>query len=464
MDEKIRFEYNPNVSELKDALVEVYKYIIKTNSILVGGMALDSALQLKGDKIYDQRVTVPDYDFMNPDSVNISYDLVDVLHKKGFSNVDVVKAVHTTTMRVRVNWYVVADITYIPKDIFDKISTLEFKGMRTIHPAYTMMDQLDSLSRPYVNPPLEVALGRWEKDWKRMKLISKYYSFAIDPEVKDNNYLNGEHKYIFCKGFNVLYSALPLHSVISGCTGVSFYVTDKKHSKNLPVIYDAENDYLKAVGKEFARITILVGTAPSTWWKHLSMHKFAKNATKIIYRNESLSYPYTVELHYEDYILELVYMNFNCITYNKVKLSNNIEYEVHPLVGCLWAIANRALLYHDNNYSMAATFIMKAYLFSTQMLIGQKISTTAVSTGNMVNHSLRLSLEYHHTRTEKKRLSNKKNIYVPSGYNPNISKPERFDYSKSYYFTVLDTKEISSTKFITSISSLETLSQYLDIA
>ena len=79
----------------------------------------------------------------------------------------------------------------------------------------------------------------------------------------------------------------------------------------------------------------------------------------------------------------------------------------------------------------------------------------------MINHSLRLSLEYHHLKTEKKRLKNKTNIYVPGGYNPEMSRPAKFDYSKSYYFTVLNGQEIPSTKFIASITSLETLSQYL---
>ena len=81
MDEKIRFDFNPDAAKLKEALKFVRQYIIKTNSILVGGMAIDSALQLKGTRIYDPEITIPDYDFMHHDSVNISYDLVKILMK-----------------------------------------------------------------------------------------------------------------------------------------------------------------------------------------------------------------------------------------------------------------------------------------------------------------------------------------------------------------------------------------------
>ena len=165
MDEKIRFDYNPDSDTLKEVLKFVQQSIIKTNAVLVGGMAIDSALQLKGSKIYDPTINIPDYDFFHNDSVNIAYDLVKILMKMfPKTNVDVVRAVHTTTMRVRVNWYTVADITFIPKEIFDKLTTIEFKGMRIIHPNYSIMDQLDALSRPYINPPREVVNHRWEKD------------------------------------------------------------------------------------------------------------------------------------------------------------------------------------------------------------------------------------------------------------------------------------------------------------
>lgn len=476
MEEFIRYKFNPNNKELKEALKFVQQYIIKTNSILVGGMALDSALQLKGSRIYDPATTIPDYDFFHYDSVNNAYNLVELLTKRGFTNVDVVRAVHTTTMRVRVNWVVVADMTYIPKELFDKISTLEFKGMRIIHPAYTMMDQLDSLSRPYINPPMEVASHRWSKDLKRLALINKYYAFDTcsgSASSKLNNSLSNftasSLDYEFCKNFTDILSSFKT-PVVSGLSGLAFLIDDKK----CPIKYDPTTDSFKTVSKDLARITLLIGDADSNWWKNLKIHSFAKNANKITWFNESLNYPYRVELSFDDYVLELVYFGFNCLTYVDIPIikANKLVVKTHPLVGCLWTIVTRGLLYPNtttNNTLQIADTVLKTYLFTKEsgpnnISFDKRLSTTVVKTGPLINHSLRLTLEYHHLKKERKKLKNKNNIYVPTSWNiNNTPRPSKFDYSKSYYFTVLNTKPIPSTKFINSITSLEILSQYLEL-
>jgi hypothetical protein len=463
MDEKIRFDYNPDADKLKKALKFVQQYIIKTNAILVGGMALDSALQMKGSKIYDPATSIPDYDFFHQDSVNSSYELVKIL-KKMFpdSTVDVVRAVHTTTMRVRLQWVVVADMTYMPKSVFDKIKTLEFKGMKIIHPGYTIMDQLDALSRPYINPPREVVSHRWEKDWKRMQLITKYYN------IGEGNVTYSDHSYGFCKDFSKIMSSIRTSGnsckslVVSGVSGLAFLFANKKHHKNIPVIYDIKTNELKAIDKKFARLTIMIGDTTAKWWKDIKMYPFVKKSKKITWYNESLGYPHRIEIEYDNYILELVYMNYNCLTYVDVKYAR----QVHPLVGCLWTIVTRALIQHEDEYGTLATHIIKNYLFAkeaTSIKQDHKLSVISVDTGPMINPSLRLNLEYHHIKSENKRLKNKKTISVPGSWDGSGNGPSKFDYSKSYYYTVLNAKPIPSTEFVASIESLEILSQYLKI-
>lgn len=456
MNEKIQFDHNPDVDKLKLALKFVQKYIIKTNSILVGGMSLDSALQLKGSKIYDPEITIPDYDFIHPDSVNISYDLVKIFKKMFIdTNIDVVRAIHTTTMRVRLNLVVVADISYMPKEIFNNIQTLEFKGMRIIHPSYTMMDQLDSLSRPYINPPREVINHRWEKDWTRLQLISKYYPLGNDSKFVTNN----THSYPFCKDYTKFISSISNTPIITGISGLAFLFNEKKHEKNIPVIYSKEEDQLMAIDKDYARLSIMIGDADWKWWKDIKMHKFTKDAKKFTWFNESISFPHRIEIEYQDFTLELIYMNYNCLTY--------VDSNIHPLVGCLWTITSRALVYQDEKYSQVANHILKTYLFdkeSTSIKQESKISINVIETGRLINPSLRLNLEYFHTKNENKRLKNKLDIYVPGSWDgENDKMPSKFIYSKSYYYTVLNAKPISSVEFISNIESLEILSHYLEI-
>ena len=462
MDEKIRFDYNPDADKLKAALKFVQQYIIKTGAVLVGGMAIDSALQMKGTRIYDPEVTIPDYDFFHYDSVNSSYELVKILQKMfPDSNVDVVRAVHTTTMRVRLQWYVVADMTYIPKDIFDKLDTIEFKGLKIIHPSYSVMDQLDALSRPFINPPREVVNHRWEKDWKRMQLITKYYG-------NDKAITYPDHTISFCKDFRSFMSNIRTSGnscktlVVTGTSGLAFLFDNKKHQKNIPVSYDEKADELKTTDKKFSRLSIMIGDASAKWWKDIKLHSFAKDAKKFSWYNESLSFPHRVELEYDGFTLELIHMNYNCLTHIDKKLVRS----VHPLVGCLWTILSRGLVYHEESYRTLANHIIKTYLFAseaTSIPMNHKISTEVVNTGTMISPSLRLNLEYHHTKSENKRLKNKKTILVPGSWDGSGNGPSKFDYSKSYYYTVLNAKPIASTELVASIESLEILSRYLEI-
>ena len=115
------------------ALGLVKKYVISNKLIIVGGMAIDMALRLKGDKLYEDDV-LPDYDFYSPDYHVDAYKIAEALNGAGLKNISVINANHTSTMRVRVNYTVVADVTYMPRNIFDvlfkRISIPSFFGYK----------------------------------------------------------------------------------------------------------------------------------------------------------------------------------------------------------------------------------------------------------------------------------------------------------------------------------------------
>lgn len=161
------------------ALKIVADYIIKNKRILTGGMAIDSALRKKGDHIYDED-TIPDYDFFSPvfhiDAYNIGNELVDA----GLPNINVINAMHISTMRVRTNFITVADITYMPHNIYKNLPTLKYKKFRIIHPEYQYIDQHRSISLPYENPPWETILNRCEKDMKRYDLLYNKYELPVE--------------------------------------------------------------------------------------------------------------------------------------------------------------------------------------------------------------------------------------------------------------------------------------------
>jgi hypothetical protein len=160
------------------ALGLVKKYVIANKLIIVGGMAIDLALRLKGDKLYEDGV-LPDYDFYSPNYHVDAYKIAETLNGSGLKNISVINANHTSTMRVRVNYTVVADVTYMPQVIFEKLPTLLYRDVRIIHPHYQLIDQHRALSFPYENPPWEVITHRWKKDATRYDILYGYYPLIM---------------------------------------------------------------------------------------------------------------------------------------------------------------------------------------------------------------------------------------------------------------------------------------------
>lgn len=162
---------------VEDTLISlglVKKYIIENDLIIVGGMAIDLSLKLKGSKLYTDDV-LPDYDFYSPSHHTDAYKIAEKLHSAGMKNITVINANHTSTMRVRVNYTVVADVTYIPPSIFKSLPTMIYRDLKIIHPHYQLIDQHRALSLPFENSPWEVITHRWIKDAKRHDLLYSYY-------------------------------------------------------------------------------------------------------------------------------------------------------------------------------------------------------------------------------------------------------------------------------------------------
>lgn len=168
-----------NYEEIANALDVVRDFIKQNKRILYGGMSVDLALKKKGKGIYADGI-LPDYDFMSDNHIDDSYELADILYQKNFTNVSSIQAMHGTTRRVRVNFVVVADITYIPSNIYELMPFIETNGIRSVHPSYQRIDMHKALSNLIGNPPLEVIFNRFSKDIKRFTLLDEAYPIETD--------------------------------------------------------------------------------------------------------------------------------------------------------------------------------------------------------------------------------------------------------------------------------------------
>ena len=170
-----------DASFIDPALDYVKSFIISRKLILFGGQAIDYALRLKGSFLYPSDVR-PDYDFLTPNSVKDAYDLVDILLAKGFTKVDAVRGLHVQTMRVRINLVPVADVGFVPLNIFEKLPTFDYMGMRIISPTYQRADMHIPMAFPFSGAPRENIFNRWKKDIKRLNLFQKFFPVEFEQE------------------------------------------------------------------------------------------------------------------------------------------------------------------------------------------------------------------------------------------------------------------------------------------
>ncbi len=173
--ELLRDKYDIHHVELAQIYAMVADFIRRNDRILVGGMAIDYALRAVKSKLYS--LDNIDYDFITPEFHLDAYNLGNAIAEK-FTDISVICAKHMGTMRVRYKFMAVADITYVPKVLFDKIKTINYEGFKIIHPWFQQIDQFRAMRNMLEEPPMEPLLSdRIQKDVKRFKLVHSKYPF-----------------------------------------------------------------------------------------------------------------------------------------------------------------------------------------------------------------------------------------------------------------------------------------------
>lgn len=180
--DKITLKHDRAYPSLLLAIDIVRDFIRSRGCILYGGIAIDYALRLRGDKIYEDDA-FPDFDFLSPNHVETVRELLTILNAKiTGERVYSFNAMYPRTIRISVgngNW--IADVSYAAKEIYDKIPTLTYDGMRVVHPHHQFTDLHSSMTFPYDGPPREVVLARWAKDVKRYNKLYALYPLPDAP-------------------------------------------------------------------------------------------------------------------------------------------------------------------------------------------------------------------------------------------------------------------------------------------
>ena len=162
-----------NSEEIKNIIQIVEDFIKKKNLICYGGTAINNILPAD-DQFYNKDIEVPDYDFFTINALKDAKELADIYYQKGFKDVEAKSGQHHGTYKVFVNYIPVADITYLPKGIYNSLKkdALRIGGLLYAPPNYLRMSMYLELSRPAGD------ISRWEKVMKRLALLNKHYAIT----------------------------------------------------------------------------------------------------------------------------------------------------------------------------------------------------------------------------------------------------------------------------------------------
>lgn len=272
----------------------VEKFIKKEKLICYGGTALNNMLP-ETSQFYTN-VDIPDYDFFSPDPIKHAKELADLFYKKGYLDVEAKAGVHAGTYKVFVNFLGIADITYLPQNLFTKLQKeCSVKNeILYVPPNYLLMMIFNELSSPNGN------ISRWEKVYKRFSLFIKYYPLQVGSCVMNQKPTNSEKNiYDIIKQFSSKNNDL----VLLGA-----------HARELYKIVEDDVDCI-FISKDFEQSTKLLilllwkHTKNIDVKKHPEFHEFLPEHYEILVDNK------TVAIIFDEF-------NGQCYNYNRVNKLN----------------------------------------------------------------------------------------------------------------------------------------------
>ena len=169
--------------EIQNIIRIVENFLRNQKLICYGGTAINNILPDE-DKFYNMDIEIPDYDFFSYRALDDAKKLADIYAKNGYVDVEAKAGVHHGTYKVFVNFIPVADITQIPKELFNAIKqeALSVNGILYSPPNYLRMAMYLELSRPQGD------VSRWEKVLKRLTLLNRNFPMR-NPKCNHINFI-----------------------------------------------------------------------------------------------------------------------------------------------------------------------------------------------------------------------------------------------------------------------------------
>lgn len=303
-----------NSEEIRKILSIVEEFIRKKKVLLYGGIAVNNILP-KFAQFYDFTKEVPDYDFYSPDALKHAKELADIYYKAGYVEVEAKAGIHMGTFKVFVNFIPIADITQLHHRLYENLfkDAIVISEMHYTPPNYLRMSMYLELSRPAGD------LSRWEKVFKRLSLLNKYFPFAPSHLSSTKCHQIDFHKSIVPNSDHndALYVQVRDNFIDQGVIFFGGYATSL-YSRYMPI-------ELQMKLKKYPDFDVL-SEEPEKCAVILKEHlqRFDFKHIKLIKHHEiGEIIPYHIEVQVNNKTIAFIYKPIACHSYNKIIIKDN---------------------------------------------------------------------------------------------------------------------------------------------
>lgn len=315
----------PTLDEMWDIIFTVRDFVIEKKRKIYGGFALNKLLESVApeDMIYDgDNIKDWDIDFYSPDPIGDAREIADRLYAKNYRFVFATEAQHEETYTVYAETMDCADISYVPKYIYNRIPFKEVDGMYLTGPHYMMIDYFRMITEPLTSYwRIQKSVGRLHTMEKHFPLPRNTSSIDIVP-AEDNLDIAFRTVHEF---FTDRESA-----IVVGAYAYDQYVMDSGITKrNQKGGRDRRKNRKSSNQTDIKLIPVNYYEAVSTSYKRDAKELIIKLREKFIDDGKLIiqeeSYPffqylgYSVTIHYEeDVICKMYHYNHRCSPYRTV--------------------------------------------------------------------------------------------------------------------------------------------------
>lgn len=172
----------PTIKDMWEIIFVVRDFVIEKRRKIYGGFALNKLIESVApeDKFYgDDDIKSWDIDFYSPDPVNDAKEICNRLYAKKFRYIHTFEAQHEETYKVFAETVDCADISYVPRNIYNKMPFKEIGGLHLTGPHFMMIDYFRVLRDPLGS------YHRLEKTVVRLGLMDKHFPLPHNTSALD---------------------------------------------------------------------------------------------------------------------------------------------------------------------------------------------------------------------------------------------------------------------------------------